>query len=253
MQTASRRRDGRTRFPSRSPCVRRSRVPCRRRSASAGRSRAPARAAAWRRRPSSPVLVAPAVLGLLRDLDLLRRLGDRLPCTEQPLHLPPLPYDLLRRVPASFHRDVLLHPLAWAQGLSSTVVPFQGVRSRARPRPRRPWGPQPRRLRLHPLRRRRPLPCRLQRGSGRRARGHRGRVLAARAQLAASRFAVIARSMQERGHKPLAVAHFLNRVLFCLSGEDVGPDRTPGRRSLTSYAVWGRLRQRTGPASAEPA
>ena len=46
-------------------------------------------------------------------------------------------------------------------------------------------------------------------------------------QLAASRFAVIARSMQERGHKPLAVAHFLNRVLFCLFGEDVGPDRTP--------------------------
>ena len=25
--------------------------------------------------------------------------------------------------------DVVLHPLSWAKGLSSTVVPFQGVRS----------------------------------------------------------------------------------------------------------------------------
>ncbi len=41
-------------------------------------------------------------------------------------------------------------------------------------------------------------------------------------QLAAARFAVIARSMQERGHEPEAVAHFLNRVLFCLFAEDVG-------------------------------
>ena len=41
-------------------------------------------------------------------------------------------------------------------------------------------------------------------------------------KLAASRFAVIARSMQERGHDPEAVAHFLNRVLFCLFAEDVG-------------------------------
>ena len=41
-------------------------------------------------------------------------------------------------------------------------------------------------------------------------------------ELAAARFAVIARSMQERGHEPEAVAHFLNRVLFCLFAEDVG-------------------------------
>ena len=38
---------------------------------------------------------------------------------------------------------------------------------------------------------------------------------------AASRFAELARSMQERGHEPEAVAHFLNRVLFCLFAEDV--------------------------------
>jgi len=39
---------------------------------------------------------------------------------------------------------------------------------------------------------------------------------------AASQFAVIARSLQDRGHEPEAVAHFLNRVLFCLFAEDVG-------------------------------
>jgi hypothetical protein len=38
---------------------------------------------------------------------------------------------------------------------------------------------------------------------------------------AASRFALIARSLQERGHDPEVVAHFLNRVLFCLFAEDV--------------------------------
>ena len=41
-------------------------------------------------------------------------------------------------------------------------------------------------------------------------------------QAAATRFADLARSMQERGHDPEAVAHFLNRVLFCLFAEDVG-------------------------------
>ena len=38
---------------------------------------------------------------------------------------------------------------------------------------------------------------------------------------AASRFAELARSMQNREHEPEAVAHFLNRVLFCLFAEDV--------------------------------
>ena len=41
-------------------------------------------------------------------------------------------------------------------------------------------------------------------------------------QTAASQFAKLARSMQERGHDPETVAHFLNRVLFCLFAEDVG-------------------------------
>ena len=39
-------------------------------------------------------------------------------------------------------------------------------------------------------------------------------------QLAATRFAEIARSMHDRGHDPEAVAHHLNRVVFCLFAED---------------------------------
>ena len=41
-------------------------------------------------------------------------------------------------------------------------------------------------------------------------------------QAAAARFAEIAGSMQARGHDPETVAHFLNRVLFCLFAEDIG-------------------------------
>jgi type II restriction/modification system DNA methylase subunit YeeA len=40
-------------------------------------------------------------------------------------------------------------------------------------------------------------------------------------QNAATEFAVIAQAMRERGHEPLAVAHFLNKILFCLFAEDV--------------------------------
>ncbi|MCY3657003.1 MAG: class I SAM-dependent DNA methyltransferase [Chloroflexi bacterium] len=39
-------------------------------------------------------------------------------------------------------------------------------------------------------------------------------------QLAAARFAEIAQSMHDRGHEPEAVAHHLNRVVFCLFAED---------------------------------
>jgi len=39
---------------------------------------------------------------------------------------------------------------------------------------------------------------------------------------AAARFADIAQILRERGHAPPAVAHFLNRLLFCLFAEDAG-------------------------------
>lgn len=41
-------------------------------------------------------------------------------------------------------------------------------------------------------------------------------------QEAASRFAELAGQLQSRGHQPLVVAHFLNRLLFCLFAEDIG-------------------------------
>lgn len=55
---------------------------------------------------------------------------------------------------------------------------------------------------------------------------------------AAGRFAELARSLQERGHPPHAVAHFLNKLLFCLFAEDVGllPDRL-----FTQLLTHGRL------------
>ena len=43
---------------------------------------------------------------------------------------------------------------------------------------------------------------------------------------AAGRFAALAETLRGRGHEPHAVAHFLNRLLFCLFAEDV--DLLPG-------------------------
>ena len=39
---------------------------------------------------------------------------------------------------------------------------------------------------------------------------------------AAATFAVLAQSLRERGHDPQAVAHFVNRLVFCMFAEDVG-------------------------------
>ena len=39
---------------------------------------------------------------------------------------------------------------------------------------------------------------------------------------AAATFAVPAQSLRERGHEPQAVAHFVNRLVFCMFAEDVG-------------------------------
>lgn len=39
---------------------------------------------------------------------------------------------------------------------------------------------------------------------------------------AAAEFASLAQRLRERGHEPTAVAHFLDRLLFCLFAEDVG-------------------------------
>ena len=39
---------------------------------------------------------------------------------------------------------------------------------------------------------------------------------------AASAFALLAQALRERGHDPQAVAHFINRLVFCMFAEDVG-------------------------------
>ena len=39
---------------------------------------------------------------------------------------------------------------------------------------------------------------------------------------AAATFAELAQSLRERGHEPQAVAHFVNRMVFCMFAEDVG-------------------------------
>ena len=39
---------------------------------------------------------------------------------------------------------------------------------------------------------------------------------------AAATFAVLAQSLRERGHEPQTVAHFVNRLVFCMFAEDVG-------------------------------
>ena len=39
---------------------------------------------------------------------------------------------------------------------------------------------------------------------------------------AAAKFATLADTLRKRGHEPHAVAHFLNRLLFCMFAEDIG-------------------------------
>lgn len=41
-------------------------------------------------------------------------------------------------------------------------------------------------------------------------------------QEAAAKFATLADALRKRGHEPHAVAHFLNRLLFCMFAEDIG-------------------------------
>ena len=54
---------------------------------------------------------------------------------------------------------------------------------------------------------------------------------------AAKHFAEIAQSLRDRGHDPDAVAHFLDRILFCLFAEDAGllPKGILGRLSLAAH------------------
>ena len=49
-----------------------------------------------------------------------------------------------------------------------------------------------------------------------------GETRQALTERAAERFATLAQSLRDRGHDPLEVAHFVNRLVFCMFAEDVG-------------------------------
>jgi type II restriction/modification system DNA methylase subunit YeeA len=49
-----------------------------------------------------------------------------------------------------------------------------------------------------------------------------GKTRQALTEEAASEFARLAQSLRERGHDPQAVAHFINRLVFCMFAEDIG-------------------------------
>ena len=49
-----------------------------------------------------------------------------------------------------------------------------------------------------------------------------GETRQALTERAAATFAALAQSLRERGHEPQAVAHFVNRLVFCMFAEDVG-------------------------------
>ncbi len=65
---------------------------------------------------------------------------------------------------------------------------------------------------------------------------------------AAATFALLAQSLREHGHEPQAVAHFVNRLVFCMFVEDVGllPDNMftrmleQGRKRPGDFAVMAR-------------
>ena len=49
-----------------------------------------------------------------------------------------------------------------------------------------------------------------------------GETRQALTERAAQRFATLAQSLRDAGHDPLEVAHFVNRLVFCMYAEDVG-------------------------------
>ena len=49
-----------------------------------------------------------------------------------------------------------------------------------------------------------------------------GKTRQALTEQAAESFAVVAQTLRERGHDPHAVAHFVNRLVFCMFADDVG-------------------------------
>src|SRR5207244_11543060 len=75
------------------------------------------------------VLVAPAVIRVLADLQGLGDLGDRLALAEHPVRLAQLADDLLGRLPASLHPESLLAHDRGRDELSQARDRTSGVRA----------------------------------------------------------------------------------------------------------------------------
>ena len=82
---------------------------------------------------------------------------------------------------------------------------------------------------------------------------------------AAATFAELAQSLRDRGHDPQAVAHFVNRLVFCMFAEDVGllPDdmftkmleqarRRPAGFAAMAGVLFGAMAERDGLVGFEP-
>ena len=82
---------------------------------------------------------------------------------------------------------------------------------------------------------------------------------------AATTFAELAQSLRERGHDPQAVAHFVNRMVFCMFAEDVGllPDsmftkmlrqahKRPASFATMASVLFGAMANKDGSVGFEP-
>ena len=74
-----------------------------------------------------------------------------------------------------------------------------------------------------------------------------GKTREALTKEAAQEFVTLAQSLRERGHDPEQVAHFVNRLVFCMFAEDVGllPDKLFKRMLEASVDEPDELRRRT--------
>ena len=70
----------------------------------------------------------------------------------------------------------------------------------------------------------------------------------------AASFASVAQALRERGHNPQAVAHFVNRLVFCMFADDVGllPDHMFTRMLRHARPAPGRFGELAGLSARPP-
>ena len=82
-----------------------------------------------------------------------------------------------------------------------------------------------------------------------------GETRRALTERAAAAFAAVAQTLRARGHDPPVVAHFVNRLVFCMFADDVGllPDRLRPRLKGGRPSRWTCSATRCGPRATPPA